>query len=87
MAYQVRYDFQNIKVEKIKKQTVLSYILAVVGLSVLLISCHFGGSMLDMFLLGNQENTRQAAGNMVESIRQGSGIENAIQTFCQELQE
>ena len=49
MAYQISYDYKEIKVNKIRKMV------------------------------------QEAAGELVESIRKGEKIENAVNVFCQEL--
>lgn len=85
MAYQISYDFKDIKKVKIKRMSVLSYVFAVLGIAGALLCAQLGGCFLDMLLLGNREQTRQAVDAMTESIRSGSTVDEAISAFCGEL--
>ena len=85
MAYQISYDFKDIKKEKIKRMSVLSYGLAVLGIVGALLCAQFGGCFLDILLFGNREQARHAVDVMTESIRSGSTVDEAISAFCGEL--
>lgn len=85
MAYQVSYDYKNIKVERIRKISAIGYALAVLGLVVLLLCAQFSGSMLDFLLMNDRETVQDAAGEMLERIRNGQKVEHAIDAFCREL--
>lgn len=87
MAYQIAYDYQDIKKEKIKKISPASYILAVLGVVICLLCAQFGGSIFDILLMGEGGNAGRAAGEMLDSIRNGESVENAIEVFCRELSE
>ena len=87
MAYQISYDYKEIKKEKIKKLSVISYGATVLGVAAALLCAQFGGCLLDMLLLKDREQVRYAVDAMAESIRNGSPVDNAIAVFCQELDQ
>ena len=87
MAYLISYDFKEIKKEKIKRRTVMSYAIMVLGIAGALLCAQLGGCLLDMLLLGKQEQTRSAVEAMAESIRSGSTVDEAISVFCGVLDE
>lgn len=88
MGYELRYDLQSIKISKNKKH---SGHLHFVALTAFLILCtvmmHFGGTVLQTVILGQRETAKAAAEHMVEDIRSGTSLTDAIQTFCAELAE
>lgn len=85
MAYQISYDYKEIKVEKIRKLSAIGYVFAVLGIVLLLLIAQLGGSALDVLLVKDRQIVQEAAGELVESIRSGEKIENAVNIFCQEL--
>ena len=87
MSYLISYDFKEIKKEKIKRRTVMSYAIMVLGIAGALLCAQLGGCLLDMLLLGKQEQTRSAVEAMAESIRSGSTVDEAISVFCGVLDE
>ena len=85
MAYQISYDYKEIKIDKFSKMSAMGYLFAVLGVVILLLCAHFGGSMLDIMLMKDRGNVQEAAGELVENIRNGEKIEYAVNAFCEEL--
>ena len=85
MAYQISYDYKEIRVNKIKKMSAIGYVFGVLGVVLLLLIAQLGGSVLDVLLVKDRQMVQEAAGELVESIRKGEKIENAVNVFCQEL--
>lgn len=85
MAYQIEYDMKTVKIiKKNTKKEVLSGLVLVLTLVLGSIGAHFGGTLLQTLFLGETE-TAQAAEQLIDDIRSGVEVRDAVQTFCAEL--
>ena len=87
MAYQISYDYKEIKKDKLKRMSVLSYIFAVTGVVVALLVAQFGGCLLDGLLTDEQSQIQYAVDVMAEYIRDGATVDEAVAVFCGELDQ
>lgn len=87
MGYALEYDLQTIKVKKkIKERSnKLQYAAVTVGLILCVAAMHLGGSVFQTIILGEREDAKAAAEQMVANIKEGTSLNEAIQTFCLEL--
>lgn len=86
MGYSLSYDLQSIKVKKKKeKGNMLRYAVMTAALILCTVAMHFGGTVLQTIILGEREDTKAAAEQMVADIKDGTSLNKAIQTFCAEL--
>ena len=88
MGYAFEYDLQTIKIINHKlKSDWFRYVAMTIVLIMCTLAMHFSGSLFQTILLGNRENVKTAAEQMVTHIRDGSSLEDAVQTFYSELSE
>lgn len=86
MGYALEYDLQTIKVRKNKERNnKLQYVAVTVGLILCVAALHLGGSVFQTIILGEREAAKAAAEQMVANIKEGTSLDEAIQTFCLEL--
>lgn len=85
MAYQIAYDYKDIKKEQVKNISAVTYILAVLGVVAALSVTQIGGTVLDYLLM--EEHAKIAAEDMIESIRSGEKLDAAIDAFCRDLSD
>ena len=65
--------------------SVVTYIMAVLGMVAALVVTQIGGTALDYLLL--EEHAKNAAEEMIGSIRNGETVDSAIDAFCRDLCE
>jgi hypothetical protein len=88
MAYQIQYGKSTIK-ERIAKIRSLKnleiYKWAIIGTAMMTIFLlgHFGA--LDFLIPGDREVTKEAFNTMVEDVREGESVSEAITAFCEEI--
>lgn len=86
MSYALQYDLQSIKIVKnprVKKRLHSGMIIFVIVFGCL--AGHIISIALQKTLLKPSENTALAAERMVESIRNGTSIGDAVDVFCQDV--
>ena len=87
MSYSIRYSpHQTAKYQKKEKLRLRRFFLAVIILAACLTPIAvFRNEILDMITPGNPEVTRRAAQNMVEALREGESVNDAVTAFCLEV--
>ncbi len=85
MAYQLEYEFRELKKSSIKKNKSLNYIFAAVILAAAVMGARIGGAALEVIILGRQENVRIAATEMVTHLREGMAFDDAVYAFCEDI--
>ena len=87
MSYVMRYDGNHIQMEENKpKFSLRKSVTAILGVVFLLLCMHLASGGLCMLFAGQQGITHSAAEHMVENIREGMPVSDAVQTFCAEIQ-
>lgn len=84
MAYQLEYDFQKMKKSDIKKKK-MNYFVAGVLLALTVIFVRFGGVALEVLFYGEQENFLAASTKLVDQLREGNTMREAVNAFCYEI--
>ncbi len=88
MSYQIQYKTVGRKKYAKYKPTVrltrLRAVLLVVATALLFLSFHIT-RVRYLFLPGDPVVTEQAIGNMVDALRSGESVGDAVTTFCQEI--
>lgn len=88
MSYQLEYGLQSIKINKgFKRNKYLCYFLKLTLLIVCVVSIHLFSMLFHFVILGPSEITKTAADQMVENLRSGESLYEAIQTFCRTISE
>ena len=92
MSYKIEYvgrDFEHFKLHNNKKRILRSLFVlsAVVIATVVLIITPVRTTLLDYILPGNGPVTRQAAGDMIQSLKGGESFREAFTDFCIEIFE
>lgn len=82
MAYQLEYSFEHFKKTHYKEKK-YNIILTALLIACVAISIHLGGAGLEVVLFGNREQLHTSATQMVEDLRSGSPLEDAVYTFCE----
>lgn len=88
MAYQIQYGKSTMKERIGKLRTIKNieiYKWAIIGTAVLTIFLlgHFGA--LDFLIPGDRDVTKEAFNTMVEDVREGERVSEAITAFCEEI--
>ena len=92
MSYKIEYEGQNFVVTSQKCHKKLNYrglvflVLTVIVVIVWVIT-PVRTAVLDRILPGNGPVTRQAAGDMFQSLKDGAGFREAFTDFCIEIFE
>ena len=84
MAYQLEYEFDNLKKTKYKGNKNM-IILSALMLTAAAIILRLGGTATEVFLLGNREHLGSSATQMVEQLRDGASLDDAVYAFCEEI--
>lgn len=86
MGYLLEYDLQSIKIKKNQKdRKVLRCAAMTVAVILCAVAMHLGGTVFQTIILGQREQAKAAAEQMVVNIKDGTPLGDAIQTFCAEL--
>lgn len=86
MGYQLTYELQVMKIVKnsVNKDR-YRYLIMIAILIIGTVALHFCTVIFETVLLGQGETAKAAAEQMVENIREGTSLSEAIQAFCTEL--
>ena len=91
MGYQISYENGGVKTNFTGKKQfdkmkgIRVAILIVIG--IFLVACISSEEFRHLLLPGNEEVTRAAVTDLVESIQSGEGMEEAITAFCRQIIE
>lgn len=85
MAYQLEYEFRDIKRNYIKKNKQINALIAALLLAIGVSAVQFGGASLEMILLGKHKEVRTASAQMVIHLREGMAFDEAVAVFCDEI--
>lgn len=86
MGYHLTYELQTMKI--VPNRTRKKWHRYLLMLAVLLLgtlTVHICTAVLETVLLGEGKAAKEAAEQMVASIRRGSPLSEAVQTFCSEI--
>lgn len=84
MAYQMEYAFENLKKTRVmqKKHNSIFTGLLLVALAILI---RLSGVAADVVLFSNREELQASAMQMVEQLRDGKDLNDAVYTFCEDM--
>lgn len=84
MAYQMEYAFENLKKTRVmqKKHNSILTGLLLVALAILI---RLSGVAADVALFSNREQLQASAMQMVEQLRDGKDLNDAVYTFCEDM--
>ncbi len=86
MGYHLTYELQTVKFVKSRaKREWHRYLLVIAVLVIGTVVLHFSTAILETVLMGQGNMAKEAAEQMVESIRGGASLSEAVQAFCLEL--
>lgn len=86
MGYEILYDLQTIKRKKIEPgKDRFKIVLSILTLAIVAVAMHWLASFMQMHLLGQTEAARTATEQMVENLKAGSDLKEAITAFCTEI--
>lgn len=86
MGYHLTYELQTMKIVPNRaRKGWHRYLLMVAVLFFGAIAVHICTAILETVLLGQGNTAKEAAEQMVASIRGGSSLSEAVQTFCSEI--
>lgn len=86
MGYQLTYELQNIKtIKNPAKKRWYRYLLMIIVVVIGTIVLHFGSVTLETVFIGQGHTAKEAVEQMVENIREGTSLSEAVQAFCLEL--
>lgn len=86
MAYQLEYELHNIRITKRSfKKEAMAVLIGVVVLSVIVMGAYFGGAACFAVLTEGGQNTLEAAEHLVDDLRTGVPLQEAVQVFCEEI--
>lgn len=85
MAYQLEYEFRDIKKNSIKRNKQINILLAALVLAIGVSAVQFGGVSLEMILLGKHKAVQAASAQMVTHLREGMALDEAVAVFCDEI--
>ena len=85
MAYQLEYQFRELKKSMKKKNSSLKFVVAVILLVAAVTGARLGGSALEMVLFGKRNNMSSAATQIVTHLQDGMAFDEAVYAFCQEI--
>lgn len=86
MAYQLEYEMQNIRITKRSfKKEAMAVLIGVVVLSVIVMGAYFGGAACFAVLTESGQNTLEAAEHLVDDLKTGVPLQEAVQVFCEEI--
>ena len=85
MAYQLEYEFRDIKKNSIKRNKQVNILLAALVLAIGVTAVQFGGVSLEMILLGKHKEVQAASAQMVTHLREGMALDEAVAVFCDEI--
>lgn len=85
MAYQLEYEFRDIKKNSIKRNKQINILLAALVLAIGVSAVQFGGVSLEMILLGKHKEVQAASAQMVTHLREGMALDEAVAVFCDEI--
>ena len=88
MAYHIRYGKTTVKesiarLRSYKNFAKINWIAVGIMTVVVAILCRFG--TLDFLIPGDREITKEAFQTMVEDVRNGERVSDALTTFCEEI--
>lgn len=84
MAYQLEYAFEHLKRTRVIQKRHNS-ILAGLLLVALAILIRLSGVAADVALFSNREQLQASAMQMVEQLRDGKDLDDAVYTFCEDM--
>lgn len=84
MAYQMEYAFEHLKRARVIQKRHNS-ILAGLLLVALAILIRLSGVAADVALFSNREQLQVSAMQMVEQLRDGKDLNDAVYTFCEDM--
>lgn len=84
MAYQMEYAFEHLKRTRVIQKRHNS-ILAGLLLVALAILIRLSGVAADVALFSNREQLQVSAMQMVEQLRDGKDLNDAVYTFCEDM--
>ena len=87
MAYQMQYDYQTVVIEKVTRTSRVQYLLLTVALVLCVIGVRFGGSLLEMLLLGEANTVKTALTQMADDLQDGVKVEQAVAVFYDNIVE
>ena len=88
MAYQMDYsDFAASRVPEAKKRKFFRKWMAPACAILIVLSILFIPKVRDGLIPGNPQVTKEAAGEMIQRIREGEGVVDAFAQFCLEIIE
>ncbi len=85
MAYQLEYEFLELKKYKAKKRKNIHIIFASILLAAAVIFAQFGGAALEIIILGRSNHIGSAATQMVAHLQEGMTFDEAVYVFCEEI--
>ena len=86
MGYELLYDLQTIKRKKINRRLDwMKTMISIFAMAFVFIIIYCFASYLQMHLLGQAEVARVAAEQMVENLKTGSDLKDAVNAFCAEI--
>lgn len=84
MAYQMEYAFEHLKKTRViqKRHNSILTGLLLVALAILI---RLSGVAADVVLFSNREELQASAMQMVEQLRDGKDLNDAVYTFCEDM--
>lgn len=88
MSYQLEYNLQSVKItNNPTRKKRARFVVLLLALVVGTIAAHIMGTLFHAAILKPGESAQAAANEMAESLRSGTSLEDAIETFYITLSE